>query len=137
MTSKKQEIESKISQIRDAYRELYLGSLTLLELDSTYWTERWLLRIVNRIASQRLKQIGEVSLSLPDTQDDDQLKANMLEVQVEASLAGHELGGWEETENGNGYQAVCGKCGKSVYVSGKTVYSILDETCRCPKVKDL
>ena len=129
MTSKKQEIESKISKIKAAYRELYLGSLSLLELDSTYWTERWLLKIVNRIAGQRLKQIGNVSAFLPDTQNDDQLKANMLEVQVEASLAGHDLGGWEETEDGNGYQAVCGNCGKSVYVSGKTVYSILEETC--------
>ena len=134
MTSKKQEIESKISQIKDAYRELYLGSLTLLELDSAYWTERWLLRLVSRIARQRLKQISDVSKSLSDTQDNDQLKANILEVQVEASLTGHKLGGWEETEDGNGYQAVCSKCGKSVYVSGKTVYNILDETC--PEVKD-
>jgi len=63
----------------------------LLELDSTYWTERWLLEIVSRIAGQRLKQIGEISVSLPDTQDNDQLKANMLEVQVEASLSSHDL----------------------------------------------
>ena len=115
--------------MREAYRELFLGSQTLIELDSLYWTERWLLRLVNRIARRRLEQIGDASASLPDLDADDRLKANMLEIQVDASLAGHDMSGWEATEDGAGFQAICRRCRLSVFVSDSTVYSILDETC--------
>jgi len=115
--------------MRDAYRELFLGSQTLIELDSLSWTECLLLRLVHHIARQRLAQIGEPAASLPDSVADDRLRANMLEFQVESSLAGHDLSGWEEAEDGLGYQAMCRRCRASVYVSGGPVYSILAETC--------
>ena len=94
-----------------------------------YWTERWLLRLVNRIAWRRLEQIGNASASLPDPDADDRLKANMLEIQVDASLAGHDLSGWEATEDGAGFQALCKRCESSVFVSDVTVYSLLEEFC--------
>ena len=52
-----------------------------------------------------------------------------LRTEVEASLAGHDLSGWEQTEDGTGYQAHCRICATSVYVSDATVYSLLDTTC--------
>lgn len=122
-------LQAKLSQMQEAYRELFLGSQTLIELDSLYWTERWLLRMVNRIARRRLKQLGDASTSLPDPDADARLKANMLEFQVEASLAGHDLSGWEQTEDGTGYQAICRTCASSVYISDVTVYSLLNGTC--------
>ena len=115
--------------MRKAYRELFLGSQTLIEMDALSWRERWLLRLVNRIARHRLAQIGEAAVSFSDPVVDDRLRATMLEFQVEASLAGHDLSGWEETEDGPEYQAICRRCGASVYVSDGPVYSILDETC--------
>ena len=57
-----------------------------------------------------------------------QLRDNMLEAQVAALLQGHELQSWEETDDG-GYQAQCSYCGGSVYVTYKTFYSVLPETC--------
>ncbi len=115
--------------MRKAYRELFLGSQTLIEMDALSWTERWLLRLVNRLARQRLTQIGKADAAPPDPVADDRLRANMLEFQVEASLGGHDLSSWEKTEDGSGYQAVCRQCGASVYTSGGPVYSILAETC--------
>lgn len=129
MTLTGKNLQAKLSQMQAAYRELFLGSQTLIELNSLYWTERWLLRLVNQIARRRLEQIRDASVSLLDPDADARLKANMLEIQVEASLAGHDLGGWEATEDGTGYQAVCRRCRLSVYVSDSTVYSLLDETC--------
>ncbi|MCB8975842.1 MAG: hypothetical protein H6657_00245 [Ardenticatenaceae bacterium] len=46
-----------------------------------------------------------------------------------AALGGHQLGSWETAEEANGYQAVCLTCGGSVFVSEKTIYSILTDTC--------
>ena len=129
MTHKNQDPQSKLAHLRSAYRDLYLGSQTLLDLDSTYWTERLLLRLVNRIAKRRLEQIGEVAVSLPNAEADDQLRDNILEIQVEASLAGHDLSGWEETEDNKGFQAVCRRCGGSIYVSGRAMYSLLGDAC--------
>ena len=54
----------------------------------------------------------------------------MMEAQVIAALGGHQLGSWETAEDDGGYQAVCTACGGSVFVSDKTVYSILTDTCR-------
>jgi hypothetical protein len=78
-------LQAKLSQMREAYRDLFLGSQTLIKLDSLVWTERLLLRLVNRISRQRLEKIGQAAGSMPDPEAEDRLRANMLEIQVEAS----------------------------------------------------
>jgi hypothetical protein len=40
---------------RDAYAQLEAGAKSLLELNALYWTEKYLLKLVLRIARQRLK----------------------------------------------------------------------------------
>lgn len=58
------------------------------------------------------------------------LKANLLEAMINAALSGHDLGSWEAVEERQlAYQAVCNRCGRSVYVSWQTMYSILAEQC--------
>jgi hypothetical protein len=45
-------------------------------------------------------------------------------------LQGHNLGAWEQVdERGLEWQAACKQCGCSVWVSSRTLYSILDEKC--------
>ena len=59
----------------------------------------------------------------------DLFKAAILEAQVEASLGGHQLGPFEEVENG--YQAVCTACGGSSWVGPQGLrYSLLAEVCQ-------
>lgn len=58
-----------------------------------------------------------------------QLRENVLEAQVEAALQGHALGPFEPVEDDTGYQAICGQCGRSVYVSDRTLYSLLEDRC--------
>lgn len=43
-----------------AYRQLVRGAATLLKTDSLFWTERLLLKVMGRLAEQRLTQLGEV-----------------------------------------------------------------------------
>ncbi|MCI0558958.1 MAG: hypothetical protein MN733_10715 [Nitrososphaera sp.] len=62
-------------------------------------------------------------------QAESRLRENILEAQVVAFFQGHELGVFEPTDDGRGYQAVCRQCGKSVYASDRTLYSILEEKC--------
>lgn len=64
--------------------------------------------------------------------DEARLRENVLEAQVDAALQGHNLGPFELVEYGRGYEAVCRKCGKSVYVSSTTLYSILEDSCPGP-----
>ena len=49
------------------------------------------------------------------------LRENLLEAMVEATLQGHELSEWQSVdETGNlRYQAICVRCGGSVYVSSQ------------------
>ena len=124
-----EDIRLKLFQIREAYQELFLGSQTLIELDALSWPERWLLRLVNRLAQQRLGQIGKATAALPNPESKKQLRETLLAFQVDASLAGHDLSSWEETEDGPGYQAICRRCGASVYASDGPIYSILAEIC--------
>jgi hypothetical protein len=59
------------------------------------------------------------------------LRENVLEAQVEAAFQGHDLGPFEPVENTiTGFQAVCRKCGQSIWV-GKNglMYSLLGERC--------
>jgi len=52
----------------------------------------------------------------------------ILEAQVNAALAGHDIGPFEEDDNG--YQAACRRCGKTVWVGeGGLLYSLLGEKC--------
>jgi hypothetical protein len=58
------------------------------------------------------------------------LKENLLEAAVEAALQGHDLASWEQVdERGLEWQAVCKQCGRSVWVSSRTMYSLLEEQC--------
>ena len=60
MTLKKQAIQAKLANMQEAYRYLYIGSLSVLEPDSAYWTKRWLFKLVNGLAQKRLEQINTV-----------------------------------------------------------------------------
>ena len=64
-------------------------------------------------------------------QAEDRLKRNMLAAMVEAALQGHTLGEWEavDGEDKMRYQALCSRCGKSVYASSQALYSILADSC--------
>jgi hypothetical protein len=56
-------------------------------------------------------------------------RAAILECQVDAALAGHDLGPFEEVDNG--YQAACRRCGKTVWVGENgLMYSLLGESCQ-------
>ena len=49
---------------------------------------------------------------------------------VEAALAGHDLTSWQLTEDGNGWQAHCRRCEKTVWVGASGVmYSLLSDRC--------
>ena len=53
------------------------------------------------------------------------LQAAILEAQVEAALDGHQLGPFEEIENG--YQSTCVKCNKTTWVGMEGLrYSLLE-----------
>jgi len=68
--------------------------------------------------------------------DNERVDAVMLEVMVAATVDGHNLGAWVLMENdarqARGWQAICGLCGRSVWVGVQgVVYSILgEEGCR-------
>ena len=124
------DLDNRFREMRAAYKDLFLGSLGLLEMDFLVWTERILLRIVNWLAKQRLEQIKSVYPRESQLFEDGKiLKDNMLEAQVEASLGKHRLGEWKMIQDEGGYQAMCEQCGGTVYVSDKSCYSILDDIC--------
>lgn len=60
-----------------------------------------------------------------------QAKASMLEVMVDASLQGHDLGPFEPVDViTGGFQAVCRRCARSVWVGENgLMYSLLEENC--------
>ncbi|MGD8584422.1 MAG: hypothetical protein PVH65_00775 [Chloroflexota bacterium] len=60
-------------------------------------------------------------------------RESILAAQVDAALSGHDLAGFEPVQNqiADGWQAVCRRCGQSVWVSkAGPLYSLLD--ARCP-----
>jgi hypothetical protein len=58
------------------------------------------------------------------------LKENLLGAAVEAALQGHDLAPWEQVdERGLEWQAFCKQCDRSVWVSSRTMYSLLEERC--------
>lgn len=115
--------------MRAAYQNLFLGSTELLELDSLFWTERLLLKLVNLLSRKRIQSLNTI-LSRETTEVEATiLRANILEAQAAAALGGHELGEWAELEDSSGFQATCADCGGTVFVSASTLYSILADTC--------
>jgi hypothetical protein len=58
-------------------------------------------------------------------------KESILEVQVNAALAGHDLTGFEPVDTtAGGYQAACRRCGKTVWVGDSgLMYSLLWDGC--------
>ena len=125
----KASLEGKFKQIQNAYQYLFLGSLELLELNALFWIEKALLRLVNVLARKRLTELKGVLTNTVEEDDSVRLRENMMEAQVVAVLDGHQLVSWETAGNADGYQAVCSAYGGSVFVSDKTVYSILTDTC--------
>ena len=68
--------------------------------------------------------------------DETRVDAVMLEVMVNATLNGHNLGPWVADENDlgavTGWQALCRQCARSVWVGRSGVlYTLLAD--RCPK----
>jgi hypothetical protein len=66
-------------------------------------------------------------------EDGSALKDSILEIQVNAALAGHDLGPFDPVESsfeGAGYQAECRKCGLTAWVGESgLMYSLLGESC--------
>ena len=61
----------------------------------------------------------------------DQARPAILEAQVNAALAGHDLGPFPDVDNG--YQAACRRCGKTVWVGESgLMYSLLGDGCQGP-----
>ena len=59
-------------------------------------------------------------------------RESILAAQVDGSLAGHDLAGFEPVKNQmtDGWQAICRRCGQSVWVSKRgPLYSLLDDQC--------
>lgn len=110
------------------YLRLRQGADGLLETAGLAWTERLLLRLVRWLAGRRLEELRAL-LPRP-VEEDGPLQENMMEVMVSAAMDGHDLGPWEAVEGkSGGYQARCARCDRTVYVSDRTVYSLLEETC--------
>ena len=62
-----------------------------------------------------------------------EINESMMEVMVNAALNAHDLTEWEQVQEGDGWQAVCRKCGKSVWVGSQgLIYSLLDDPCPIP-----
>ncbi len=68
----------------------------------------------------------------------DKLRENVLATQVEAALQGHHLGEFRPVDGLSplGHEAFCAKCTMSVYVSDKTVFSIMPIKCPGDRVYD-
>jgi hypothetical protein len=116
-----------------ACQSLVDSAVALLALSGFSEAERQLLRKAAQIAQRRQRAASArlTATTASETLDPDaqkQLSDNMLEAQIAALMQGHDLQSWEETDDG-GYQAQCGYCGQSVYVSHKTLYSLLPEAC--------
>lgn len=55
----------------------------------------------------------------------------MMEIMVEAALAGHDLTAWSIVADGRGWQARCRRCREAAWVGESGVqYSLLADACR-------
>ena len=60
--------------------------------------------------------------------DTDPFRDAILQAQVNAALAGHDIGPFDEVDNG--YQAACRRCGQTVWVGESgLLYSLLGDAC--------
>jgi hypothetical protein len=67
----------------------------------------------------------------------DLARESVLEIQVNASLQGHDLGPFLEIEHGRGWQATCRRCGQTAYVRDDGLqYSLLHDTCPNQSISD-
>lgn len=125
----KEQLIDRLRQTGKAYKQLLVGSEALLELNSLYWTEKLLLKLVRMVYQIRLNQLAAV-MPLPVATNDNpaQIKETMLESAVEAALGCHELGEWEQVEDG--WQARCQLCQVTTWVGDNGLkYSLLEDTC--------
>lgn len=112
-----------------AYRQLLSGSERLLEGDRLYWTEKALLSLLRALSRRRLQQLAAI-LPQPQAREDAPaaLRESMIEAMAEAALGGHNLGQWEQVENG--YQARCSLCGMTSWLGPDGLrYSLLEDAC--------
>ena len=59
----------------------------------------------------------------------DDTRGAILHARVNAALSGHDLGPFDEVDNG--YQAACRRCGKTVWVGESgLLYSLLGDACQ-------
>lgn len=129
------EIAGLLRKRRAAYEQLAAGAGALLP-ERLYWTERALLRLVQLVATQRLSQLAAVRLPVEGqaplmTNTTEELREGLVEAMAEAALGGHELGPWEDVENG--YEARCNSCGLTTWLGYDGLrYSLLEDTCTGP-----
>jgi hypothetical protein len=65
-----------------------------------------------------------------ETENTKVVNENILEIQVEAHLQGHDLASSELDEDEKGYEARCQQCGGTVWVGRQgLIYSLLSECC--------
>lgn len=122
------EIKTKLKLKKLAYGQLFQGADDLLEDGTLFWTERLLLRLVRHLAGIRMQQVGEVLPARGEETAVGTVKEALLEAMAEAALGGHDLGEWEEVESG--WQAKCGRCGRTTWIGDNGLrYGLLE--CRC------
>ena len=127
--SESQRMQQALQMRARAYRQLLSGSESLLEGDRLYWTEKALLTLLRALSRRRLQQLGPL---LPEAQPAEEapaaLRESMIEAMAEAALGGHELGQWDEVENG--YQDRCSLCGMTTWLGPDGIrYSVLEDEC--------
>lgn len=66
MDDQERQLAQKLLRMEQAYSELATGSETLLQLDTVYWTEKLLLKIVRSLYRHRLDQISDITKHIPD-----------------------------------------------------------------------
>ena len=60
------QLPDKFKRMKQAYIQLAEGSHTLLQLNTVYWTEALLLKVVRALYRRRLQQISSVLEQFPD-----------------------------------------------------------------------
>ena len=75
----------------------------------------------------RMEQVGDVSF-LDEEAVESEVREAHLEAMATAALGGHELGDWEQVENG--WQASCCRCGRTTWIGNNGLrYGVLEDNC--------
>ncbi len=86
--------------------------------------------LVQATAVRAIVEASEKHTQLEADEKQEHLSRHMREVEVAASLHGHDLTGWEQVLGSYmEYQATCKNCGGFVYVSHDSTYNLLLESC--------